>query len=81
MPKATYPPDHEAGMRVPRGGSMCMNCEYLKSAAKRLCGNSYFVKWNGSNVIPGPIDAYCSDFYEPAKAASTKISSLARANG
>jgi hypothetical protein len=79
VPKATYPPGHEAGMRVPKGGSMCKNCEYLANAARRLCGNSYFIKWNGSNVIPGQIDAYCSDFYEPAKGPSTRISQLARA--
>ena len=81
MPKATYPPDHEAGMRVPKGGSNCAKCEYLKDAAKRICGNSYFIAWNGSNVIPGQIDAYCSDWFEPAKGPSTRISQLARANG
>ena len=58
---------------------MCKNCEYLKDAARRLCGNPYFVKWNGSNVIPGPVDKYCSDWWQGVKAPSTKISTLARA--
>jgi len=66
--KVQYPADHKAGMRVPEGGSMCANCEYLKDAEKGLCGNNYFVKWNGSDKIPAPIHEYCSDFYEPAKA-------------
>lgn len=52
-------------MEVPKGGSMCANCEYLKDAKKKICGNEYFVKWNGSEVIPGDINAYCSDWYEP----------------
>ncbi len=64
----TYPKDHVPGMRVPKGGSSCASCEYLR-ADKKTCGNEYFVKWNKSNVIPGPIDSYCSDFYEPAKGA------------
>jgi hypothetical protein len=60
------PADHKPGMRVPEGGSMCANCEYLKDAEKGLCGNPHFVKWNGSAQIPGDIHAYCSDWYEPA---------------
>ena len=64
--KPNLPPDHQAGMQVPKGGSMCANCEYLKDAAKRICGNENFIAWNGSNVIPAPVDEYCSDWYEPA---------------
>ena len=30
-----------------------------------LAGCPNFVKWNGSEIIPGEIDAYCSDWYEP----------------
>jgi len=67
MKDFTLPPDHVPGMRVPRGGSSCKSCEYLKDAKERICGNKYFVKWNGSSVIPGQIDAYCSDWYEPGK--------------
>lgn len=63
--KAEYPANHKPGMRVPKGGSMCKNCRFLKDAAKRICGNEYFVKWNGSDVTPAPVDEYCSDWYEP----------------
>jgi hypothetical protein len=63
--KAEYPPDHKAGMRVPKGGSMCANCEYL-GKDKKTCTEEHFIKWNGSNIIPAPIDEYCSDWYESA---------------
>jgi len=65
-------------MHVPKGGSMCANCRFLKDPEKRICGNEYFVKWNGSEVIPGKIDAYCSDWYEPKKqkAPSKRFSKL-----
>lgn len=63
--EAEYPPNHKPGMKVPKGGSCCANCEYLKDAKKRICGNKYFIKWNGSSKIPGKIDEYCSDWYEP----------------
>jgi hypothetical protein len=60
-----YPVDHKPGMRVPKGGSSCKSCEYLKDAEKGLCRNIYFIKWNGSEIIPGKIDEYCSDWYAP----------------
>lgn len=62
--KPTYPKDHKAGMRVPKGGSSCANCEYLADN-KKDCTNTFFQKWNGSPVIPAPIDEYCSDWFEP----------------
>jgi broad specificity phosphatase PhoE len=65
--KPQYPPDHKPGMKVPKGGSNCAKCEYLKDADKKLCGNEYFIKWNGSELIPGEIDAYCSDYFESKK--------------
>ena len=66
----TYPANHKPGMAVPVGGSMCANCKWLADAEKGLCGNEDFVKWNGSDVIPGAINAYCSDWYEPKKSAA-----------
>jgi hypothetical protein len=51
-------------MRVTKGGSMCGNCEYL-GKDRLTCTNEYFIKWHGSNVIPAPIDEYCSDWWEP----------------
>ncbi len=64
--KIEYPPDHQPGMRVPKGGSSCESCEYLGDD-KKTCTNKYFIKWNGSDVIPGKIDEYCSDWYEEDK--------------
>jgi len=58
---ATYPPNHKAGMKVPKGGSCCANCEYVNG---NKCTNEYFIKWHGSDIIPAPIDSYCSDWWE-----------------
>ena len=69
--------DHLAGTEVPKGGSMCANCKYLKDAKRRICGEKGFIKWQGPNkpagspVIPLAIDRYCSDFYV-AKPGLTK---------
>jgi hypothetical protein len=60
--KAEYPADHKPGMRVTKGGSMCKNCEYVSG---NKCTNEYFIKWHGNDIIPAPIDEYCSDFWEP----------------
>lgn len=65
-PKPRYPANHKPAMRVPEGGSCCANCEYLKDSEKGLCGNKFFIAWNGSNKIPAPIDQFCSDWYEPS---------------
>lgn len=61
------PKDHQAGMKVPRGGSMCANCHYL-GKDRKTCTEENFIAWNGSKFIPGDIQEYCSDWYEPAKA-------------
>ena len=63
-PAPQYPPDHEAAMRVPKGGSCCANCEYLGSDGAS-CTSSYFVRWNGSAKLPAPADEFCSDWWEP----------------
>lgn len=59
-----YPKDHKPGMKVPKGGSSCASCEYLKNGDE--CSNDYFVRWNKSSKLPAPADQYCSDYYEPA---------------
>jgi hypothetical protein len=64
--KATYPKDHQPGMKVPRGGSMCANCEYV-NAQKGTCSEENFIAWNGSPFIPGDIHEYCSDWFQPVK--------------
>lgn len=63
--QATYPKGHEFGMGVPKGGSNCAKCEYLKDPEKHICGNFHFIKWNKSNVIPAKnMDEYCCDVFE-----------------
>jgi broad specificity phosphatase PhoE len=59
-----YPPDHQVGMRVPKGGSDCEKCEYL-AENKTDCQQKQFQAWNKGNVIPGKVDEYCCDFFEP----------------
>lgn len=56
------PEDHQLGMRVPKGGSMCANCKFLEG--KNLCGNKAFQKWNGSDMLPYPANEYCCDLYD-----------------
>jgi hypothetical protein len=62
-PKPTYPPDHKAAMRVPKGGSSCMKCKFLGEDEKS-CTSSYFLAWNGSKILPAPADVFCSDWFE-----------------
>jgi hypothetical protein len=65
-PQPTYPADHQVGMRVPKGGSDCAKCEYVRDGGK-ACGNKAFVMWNGSDRLPAPADEFCCDFWEPSK--------------
>lgn len=44
---------------------MCANCKFLKDPQKKICGEPNFIAWNGSSLIPGEINAYCSDWYMP----------------
>jgi hypothetical protein len=60
------PSNHSAGLKVPKGGSCCANCKFWNSE-KSLCGNKYYVKWNGDGTIPVPADEFCSDWWEPKK--------------
>lgn len=74
--KPTYPSDHTPAMAVPKGGSSCASCEYFKGVVqgKLTCGNSYFLKWNGSNRIPAKApDEYCSDWYEPKQKQAANL--------
>jgi hypothetical protein len=62
--KFEFPKDHQPGMRVPKGGSSCASCKYLRPGLH--CANEYFQKWNGGKKIPTQhADEYCSDYYEP----------------
>ena len=61
--KIEYPADHEPGMRVTKGGSMCGNCEYHE-AEGNLCNNKYWLQWNnGDAEIPYPADEYCYNWW------------------
>lgn len=60
-----YPKDHKVGMKVPKGGSNCAKCEYLKG--KQQCEQEQFVRWNGSSRILAPVDEFCCDFFEAKK--------------
>lgn len=60
--EATYPDNHLAAMRVPKGGSSCLTCKHL--GAGNTCTSIYFIRYNGSNKLPFPADEYCSDWYE-----------------
>jgi len=63
---------HLAGMPVPKGGSSCSNCKFLKDDRVN-CGEPNFIAWEGpgkpagSPKIPGAIDAYCSIWFEPRR--------------
>ncbi len=56
-----YPSNHQVGMKVPKGGSNCAKCEHLNG---QNCTEGHFTRWNGSDRIPGAVDAYCCDFFE-----------------
>jgi hypothetical protein len=66
--EAEYPPDHQAAMEVPKGGSNCAKCKFLGRDRKN-CTNKFFIKWQGpdkpagSSLIPLSIDRYCSDWF------------------
>lgn len=61
-----YPKDHQAIMRVPKGGSMCLNCRFI-SDDKKTCREPNFILANGGPKLPYPADRMCSDWYRPAK--------------
>lgn len=69
------PADHQLGMRVPKGGSMCANCRFLASPTE--CGNDGFIKWNSGAKLPAPSDEYCCDLYghgsKPQRASGGKV--------
>lgn len=62
--KIEVPDNHLIGMRVPKGGSSCLSCEYL-SDNKQACQNHYYQRFNNDKAtLPAPADQYCCDFYE-----------------
>jgi len=66
LPK--YPKDHPVGMVVPKGGSSCAKCKFVRNAGLE-CVQKDFAKWfggeNASDVtLPAPANEYCCDFFE-----------------
>ena len=62
------PRDHEAGMRVPKGGSSCANCRFLDERDDGPhCKEENFVVWTAGETRL-PVDdpsTYCSDWWRP----------------
>jgi hypothetical protein len=62
------PKNHKAGLKVPKGGSCCLNCEYWVDGTEKKqgkCTNKYYQKWAGTDSIPYQPDQYCTDWWEP----------------
>ena len=51
------PPNHKAGLKVPKGGSCCANCKWWNKK-EQICNSTYYVEWAGTNKIPYAADAY-----------------------
>ncbi len=64
----SFPKDHVAGMRVPKGGSCCKNCKYV-DVEGHACKSAHYYAWNGDDPkLPDyGLDEICSDWYEPAE--------------
>lgn len=67
-----HPPGHLVGVIVPKGGSSCANCSWLRLDGQPRCANRYFQRWRreaeGSQrpeLIPAPADEYCCDVWAP----------------
>jgi len=66
------PDEHQLGMKVTKGGSMCANCKWV-SDDQKSCGNPYFQDWNEKekgaddpSKLPEPADEYCCDLWHQA---------------
>lgn len=60
--KAEYPAGYKPGIQVPKGGSMCGNCEYWE-AKENKCNNKYWKQWAETDKIPYPGNEYCCDWW------------------
>jgi hypothetical protein len=69
------PEDHKAGMKVPKGGACCANCNYWnegKDDNPGHCGSDLYKKWKGTDSIPYDPLEYCTDWWEPKKVQKAK---------
>lgn len=63
--KYELPPEHKAGMKIPKGGSSCISCKYWNNSDSK-CNNTYYQQWSETDgEIPFDPNEYCSDWYEP----------------
>ena len=58
------PPNHKAGLKVPKGGSCCANCKWWDKE-EQICVSTYYQDWAGTNKIPYAADEYCTNWWEP----------------
>ena len=72
MGKFKLPPDHQPGMRVPKGGSSCAKCQFV-SEDKKHCSSKYFQEWAGTDELPAPADEYCSDWFMASSEGSVDV--------
>ncbi len=60
------PPEHKAGIEVPKGGSSCANCKFGEAKDDGPhCNNIYWIEWNGGDAklpVEDP-STYCSDWW------------------
>ncbi len=68
--KAIYPGNHKPGMKVPKGGSSCSSCKFVRENGTR-CANQNYQRWSGTGDLPEPADEYCSDWWEPQDGEAT----------
>lgn len=64
----SLPPEHRAGMRVPRGGSSCASCKFVSEDLKH-CSNERWQRWSGTDELPEAAEEYCSDWWSPSDSA------------
>src|SRR5690242_13699540 len=64
------PKGHKPVLPVPKGGSMCLNCNYL-NPDKKTCREPNFIAFNGGPKLPYPADRMCSDWWEEKKNANS----------
>lgn len=71
MGEISYPKGHRPGTKVPRGGSSCASCKWVRprddGSGMANCASQYFQEWAGTNEIPVVPDSYCSDWWEPVE--------------
>lgn len=68
------PPTHEPALEVPRDGASCASCAYYSPVGGEhgACASPDYERYYGTKLIPLPADRFCSDWYEPSRAAGVR---------